>query len=212
MTQNPYSPQDGQPAQQTPTPAQQSPTPAPAAGEPMNVYPAPGVSGAGAKPVWPTVVGIISLCLAGLGSLMTIVGQIFQAFAADFQPPQQRDMLANMPDWHQAYQWSIALIGIAIYVMLAIGGVMLLKRRRVGRTLHVAYALVGIVLAIVGTVVGLILVDYMQFDGPEEMQTITKVTSMGGIIIGLFISLAYPVFLLIWFARPKVKAETRLWR
>lgn len=205
MTQNPYSPQDGQPAQQFPTPA-------PSAGEPMNVYAAPGVSDAIARPTWPTVVAIISLCLAGLYVLATIGGLIMQAFAKNFQTSQQPDMLANMPDWHQAYQWIITPIGIATYALLAIGGVMLLKRRRVGRALHVAYALAGIVLAITVTVVGLILIDYMQFGGPEEMQTITKVTSIGGIIIGMFISLAYPIFLLIWFGRAKVKQHIQTWQ
>jgi len=210
MTQNPYTPQDGQSSQQTPPTQQQFPTPATAPGEPMNVYPAANVNAANAQPIWPTVVGIISLCLAGFGGLMTLFGMIFQTFAQGLQTPQQREMMASMPDWHQTYQLVSQVIWLAMAILLAVGGVMLLKRRQLARTLHVAFAVIGVVLAIGFTVVGLISTSQMQVPGPAD--TIVKVTTIVTTIIGMFVSLAYPVFLLIWFARAKVKQHIQTWQ
>jgi hypothetical protein len=110
----------------------------------MNIYPAPGSYGgvyAGqqeSRPAWPTVVGIISLCVAGIFGLMTIGSMIYNA--SGLGTAQQREMMENMPDWFHPCQWLVGLFTMATYVVLAIGGVMLLKRRRAGRTLHFAYA------------------------------------------------------------------------
>jgi len=203
MTENPYTPRNEQLSGQFPPPE----------GQPMNVYQAPDISGAqaAAKPSWPTVLGIISLCVAGLFGLGTIVGQIINSSGIN---PQQREMMKNAPDWVEPMQLAVAAFAVAAYVVLAIGAVRLLKRLRAARTLHVVYALMGIVMAIAGLVLTIILMNYMQMPSPAppEMQPVLKILMIFGAIVGLLFALAYPVFLLIWFARPKVKAETRLWR
>lgn len=216
MTQNPYSPQDQQPSSQQPSP---QPAP-PFSDQPMNIYPAPGAYGAAypgqqaGKPSWPTVVGIISLCVAGLFSLMTIgslaIGAVVQ------NNPQQRRIMADMPEWVVSWQYK-AISGtftIGAYVVLAIGGVMLLKRRPAGRTLHVAYVLMGIVLAIAGSVVALMMMGHMPAtpNAPPQVDAIQKITTVVGLVIGLAFALAYPTFVLIWFTRPKVKQHIKTWQ
>ena len=209
MTQNPYSPQSQQ--QPTPQPSQ------PFAAQPMNIYPAPGSYGGvyagqqARKPSWPTVVGIISLCVAGLFGLMTIVGLLMNVLGLG--NVQQRQMMANMPDSFKTNQWLSGLFTIATYVVLAIGGVMLLKRRRAARTLHVAYALMGILMAIVGLVVMITMMNHMPLppNAPPQAQAMLKPIMAIGAIFGMVFALAYPTFVLIWFTRPKVAQHIQTW-
>jgi hypothetical protein len=209
MTQNPYSPQ----SQQQPTP---QPSP-PLADQPMNIYPAPGSYGGvypglqARKPSWPIVVGIISLCVAGLFGLMTIVGLLMNVLGLG--NVQQRQMMANMPDSFKTNQWLSGLFTIATYVVLAIGGVMLLKRRRAARTLHVAYALMGILMAIVGLVVMITMMNHMPLppNAPPQAQAMLKPIMAIGAIFGMVFALAYPTFVLIWFTRPKVAQHIQTW-
>ena len=208
MTQNPYSPQ----SQQQPTP---QPSP-PLADQPMNIYPAPGVYGVypgqqAKGPAWPTVVGIVSLCVAGLFGLMTIVGLLMNVLGLG--NVQQRQMMANMPDSFKTNQWLSGLFTIATYVVLAIGGVMLLKRRRAARTLHVAYALMGILMAIVGLVVMITMMNHMPLppNAPPQAQAMLKPIMAIGAIFGMVFALAYPTFVLIWFTRPKVAQHIQTW-
>jgi len=211
MTQDPYSPQDQQPP---------SPQPPPLPGQPMNIYPAPGSYGGAYpgqqadKPSWPTVVGIISLCVAGIFSLM-MIGSL--AISAAVQNnPQQRRIMADMPEWIASWQYK-AISGtftIGAYAVLAIGGVMLLKRRRAGRALHMAYVMMGIVLAIAGSVVTLMMMDHMPAtpNAPPQAHAIQQITTVIGFVVGLAFALAYPVFLLIWFSRAKVRQHVQTWR
>jgi hypothetical protein len=208
MTQNPYSPQ----SQQQPTP---QPSP-PFAAQPMNIYPAPGVYGVypgqqAKGPAWPTAVGIISLCVAGLFGLMTIGGLLMNVLGLG--NVQQHQMMANMPDSFKTNQWLSGLFTIATYVVLAIGGVMLLKRRRAARTLHVAYALMGILVAIAGLVLTIAIMNNMQMpaNSPPQAQAMLKPMMAVGAIFGMVFALAYPTFVLIWFTRPKVAQHIQTW-
>ena len=209
MTQNPYSPQDQQ--QPSPQPSQ------PLAAQPMNIYPAPGsyggaYAGQQAKaPAWPTAVGIVSLCVAGIFGLMTIVGLVINAAGGT---AQQREMMENMPAWFKTHQWLAGLFTMLTYVVLAIGGAMLLKRRRAGRTLHVAYALMGILVAISGLVVMITVMNCMTLppNSPPQAQAIVKPMMVFSAIVGMAFALAYPTFVLIWFNRPKVIEHIRTWQ
>ena len=209
MTQNPYSPQ----SQQQPTP---QPSP-PLADQPMNIYPAPGSYGGvypglqARKPSWPIVVGIISLCVAGLFGLMTIVGLLMNVLGLG--NVQQREMMASMPDWFHPYQWIGGLFTIATYAVLAIGGAMLLKRRRAARTLHVAYALMGVLVAISGLIVTVTMMNCMTLppNAPPGAQAIVKATMAISAVFGMVFALAYPTFVLIWFTRPKVAQHIQTW-
>ena len=209
MTQNPYSPQDQQPP--TPQPSQ------PFAAQPMNIYPAPGsyggvYAGQQAKaPAWPTVVGIISLCVAGLFGLMTIGSLIYNV--SGFGTAQQRQMMESMPAWFGPYQWFAGLFTILMYGMLAIGGAMLLKRRRAARTLHVAYALMGIVGAFAGLVVMITMMNCMPLppNTPPQAQAMLKPMMAVGAIFGMVFALAYPTFVLIWFTRAGVRRDVAQW-
>ncbi len=195
MTQNPYTPQN---AQETDS-------------QPMNVYPAPGVSDASTKPTWPTVVGIISLCLAGFFGLMTIIGQIINFSGIN---PQQREIMKNAPDWVEPMQLSAGAFAVIAYIVLAIAGANLLKRRLLGRKLHLVYAVMGIVVAVAGLAIGLTIVSIAQppANMPPAAQSAFKISMTVGPIIGLPFALAYPVFLLIWFGRAKVKQHIQTWQ
>jgi hypothetical protein len=212
MTQNPYSPQNQQPP--SPQPSQ------PFAGQPMNIYPAPGIYGVypgqqAKGPAWPTAVGIISLCLAGLFGLMTIGGLIIATIAAKFQPSQNNDLMANMPAWFEMYQWFANALAIATYAVLAVGGVMLLKRRRAGRTLHIVYVVLEVIVAICGLVVMIAVMQHTSAAAtmPSKTQVVFAPEPMMAVIaiFSLAYTMAYPTFILIWFSRKKVIEHIRTW-
>ena len=208
MTQNPYQPQ------QTPPPPYQQPpvTAPPPYAAPPGGYP-PGQYGqVEKKPAWPTVIGIISLCLAGLGGLMALVNAAMSAIG--FGQAQQQQIMANMPDWFGTYQIGGNVFSILMYLVLGIGGFLLLTRRRAGRSLHIAYIVMAVLAAIASSIVMISVMDHISMPGnmPEKARQAFKTIMTVSTFAGVAMMLAYPVFLVIWFARPKVKEHIRSWQ
>jgi hypothetical protein len=218
MTQNPYSPQDQQPpSPQPPSPQQVQPQPPQGfPDQPMNIYPAPGAYGApypgqqAGKPSWPTVVGIISLCVAGIFILSTIGTMAMSALG--FNAAQERQMFGNMPVWFNPLKWGMHLFGLAIYALLAAAGAMLIKRRPAGRTLHLLVAFTEFIICACSLAMMIAMYQYAEQPANAVMPDATfRAMMLVSQSVGLAIFLAYPVFLLIWFSRAKVKQHISTW-
>ena len=147
------------------------------------------------EPVWPKAIGILSIVLACLGLVATPL---------NMANPMQREMLSKLPSWFSAYATFSMLAGAVITVLLLAAGILLFKRRRAGRTLHVAYGLIAVLLGLVG-LVALLSVDVSGL--PDMMQIPFRIGAIGGWAIGM----AYPVFLLVWFFRGKIRDEVARW-
>jgi hypothetical protein len=154
---------------------------------------------------WPLVVGIISLVFAGLALICTPAGLVSQQVM-----PQAQKMMQNLPAWMHIYQIAATVIGMGEGVLLLIAGVMLLRRSAPTRVLHMIFAVIRIVITIVGTPIALMIMSGIQ--APPQAERMMYISGGIGVLIGLPLALAYPVFLLIWFMRRKIRDEVESWR
>ncbi len=90
------------------------------------------------------------------------------------------------------------------YILLA-GGILLLRRRAVARNLLLAYACAALAIGIVRIAVMLASHD---FGATHEMLG----ARMVGRLCGAGAIIAYPVFLLVWLMRAKIRQEVLAWR
>jgi len=208
MTQNPYSQQDQQPPPQQPPPF---------ADQPMNIHPAPGAFGAAyagqqaTRPSWPTVVGIISLCIAGISILATLGTMAMSALGVN--AAQERQMFGNMPAWFNPLKWGMHLFGLATYALLAAAGAMVIKRRPAGRNLHLLVVFMDFIICACSLAMTIAMYQYAA----QPVNTLMPEATFRAMMLvsqsfGLAVFLAYPVFLLIWFTRPKVNQHIKTWQ
>ncbi|HUU22125.1 MAG TPA: hypothetical protein VM389_06270 [Phycisphaerae bacterium] len=192
MSQNPYSPQPPQPQQ-----PQQAGYPQQAYAQWPQGYPPPLPP----RSKWPTVIGVISIVFAGIGLLclpFAVLGR--------FINPAQKQVYQYLPSWYPIYETFSYVLGVGFAVLLLVGGILLLKRRPAGRTLHLAYAVAATVMAVFGTIL-----MTMSISRTGNMPPPMRYGFIGGAIGGMCGGLAYPIFLLVWFLRAPIAAEARGW-
>jgi len=182
MTRNPYS---------------QAPPPQPPYTQPPVAYYPPQ----GRPSTWPTVIGIISIILASLGLLCTPLLTVVNAVN-----PGTQKVYEYLPDWYRTWEIVGMFGGIVFAVVLLIGGITLLKRRPVGRTLHLVYAVVSFAAAAVNVVIFATIIAKTA-----GMPTPMRAGLIGGGVGGTCGGLIYPIFLLIWFLRARIAQEVRTW-
>lgn len=160
------------------------------------------------QPVWPTVVGVISVVFGGLGMICLPV-----SLAMGTVGSLNRELMERAPDWYASYTAVSGCVQLAIAALLLAGGIYLLKRRPVARRLHVGYALATVCVTFLNTVLmaTIVLPAISQATGQGPEQAGLMVGLVAGMIVGFFGGLAYPVFLLIWFSRSKIAGQVRQW-
>ncbi len=168
-------------------------------------------------PVWPKVIGIISIVFASLGLVCGGCGLIVTPFMGQLMgsaaeghelPPIYQPNIGNM-----AY----AALGLLSALLLLIAGALTISRKPVGRMLHLVYAIVGIPLTIGGLYIQWKLQREtaawaaqadpanpfaQQFNSPQA-----GFGNMIGMAFGAVFGLSYPLFLLVWFGLVKRKAS-----
>ena len=156
------------------------------------------------RAAWPTAIGVISIVWASLGLICTPLSMLGNKFN-----PEAKEMQDKFPDWYITYLTAGSLAGIALAILLLVAGICLLKRVRAARRLHVTYAGVSMVLA----VVGLVIVITVLFPSLRESD-MSKAAVIGGIaggIIGTAVGMAWPIFLLVWFSLRKIRQQVQQW-
>ncbi len=177
------------------------------------------------KPKWPTVVGIISICLGALGLLsgawsLVRGGKYRQFSASGAGQVDYRSVFDSLPAWVGQLQMVNQAANVVMAAMLLVGGIMLLKHVPAGRLLHLLYA----ALAIPSCIVAGVLVDYIMRGMQSEVFSqsphapppeltgmavgITRFAAFAGVLLGM----AYPTFLLIWLNRKRVREHVKSWR
>jgi hypothetical protein len=169
--------------------------------------------GSGEPPAWPKVVGIISIVLSSLGLFCGGCGLVFMAFMGQFLKMAEQTLGPVPPPMLP----SPALIGIGAlgwlwgFLLLA-AGIATVRRRPLGRTLHLVSAGGSILIAIVSTILNL------QYQAAIQQWVAANPTSKwaqqqspigqyAGMCFGLAIGLGYPIFLLVWFGFVKRRPE-----
>lgn len=175
------------------------------------------------RTVWPTVLGVIAIVYAGLMMLCNVSGFIVSTlykWLAGFlgsmgQPDRAIEITADVADKYQAMfiVYSILAIGASLWLLLA--SISLVKRRPGSSRSIIAWSIVEFVLqcASIGLQVVLTkaVADVLRGEGLGRQATETYVMAVINGCSMLVVSIALPIFMLIWFSRAKIKAEIASW-
>lgn len=159
------------------------------------------------RPVWATVVGILSIALGGIGILSTLLNLLMVAAGASPDPSE----LLEMPQWYAAiFPWLNAA-NILTGGLLVGGGAAMLLRRRVARTLANVYALATFLQVIVGAIG----ISGSSIRPPTHGSATLPpgLTEMMSVfwIAGFALALVYPTFLLVWVNRKTIRDQIAAW-
>lgn len=170
----------------------------------------PGELGLGAPPPsWPKVVGIISIVWGGLGSLCAGCG-ILSAFSSNMFAGMMPPEAGPMPDAMKPgpVQIVLSIVGLGLAIWLIVAGVMTLQRKIAGRTMHLVYACISILVTIAAAFAGY----QQQMDlaawakqNPDSVWAQSANSPIGLImlLVATLLGLAYPIFCLVWFGAVK---------
>lgn len=198
----------------------------------------PTVPGAVPLPLsrWPAVLGVISIVLGGFGVLRNSCG-VFGAFSTGLittffssQPgasgPEMQQQVALMQAGMPSPMLSVleACLALLTSVLLLIAGIQCVRRESMARVLHLVWAGARVLVAVLTCVVGYLTMQsqakVMQGMGgagggaagmPPGFAGYMSIMGMVGIVLTFAWGVAYPVVVVVWFSKPKVKAEVAGW-
>jgi len=162
-------------------------------------FPVPGI-----QPAWPKVIGIISIVWGSLGLICntcSLGGTAVMGAVAQIMPPeQQAEIQRHMQAQSGIGNMVVAGLGLAVSLLLIVAGVVTLQRRSLGRTLHLAYGTLGLLLTVAGIGLAVVAANQMAAAATDPAQAAQA--RVGGLIGGIFggcLGAAYPLFCLVWF-------------
>jgi hypothetical protein len=173
---------------------------------------------------WPKVIGIISIVLASLGLACygcQSVSTIFQPMMVGAMPEEMRPPAPST--MQMAYSIATYCISFLLSLLLLFAGIATLKRKPSGRSLHVLWSVLKVVVSLISFGFAVMLAEEIADQVNAQMQQQSQQTGQppmfemtpGMMIIASAVTTAimliWPVFLLIWFNRGKVKDEVSTW-
>jgi hypothetical protein len=191
----------------------------PIGGEPVGAPPPEPLVARTSGSDWPDVMGVIAIILGAIG-ILSKMGAAFYPFirpvavglfSRNVPPGTIESFFGFLPDTMVVMLSGLIEMGLA--VLLLIGGIFLKNRRRLGVQLLKIWAWISIPWALLETGLANVLVRRMLPSLPH-LDVIDF--PMGGfihagVIFGLIISLAVPIFVLAWFGGRSVSAEISSW-
>jgi len=169
--------------------------------------------------VWPMVIGVIAIVVASLGLAGSCCG-MFSPFISGFfidmaadsgsAPPEQIAMMrASQPP--VVWMLFASLIGLGLSVLLLLGGIAIARRRANGATLCKVWSWINSPWAAIAFIIG----AYFQLIVPQDSQQMGSAFQYLGLAFGacitLVVGIAFPLFMLIWFAKATIKDEIAAW-
>lgn len=165
-------------------------------------------------PVWPKVIGIISIVWGTIGLGCNACGLASPILTNMFSQQMEQQMGEPMPDVMKINSIQLGMIGVGLLmaVFLLFAGIMTVMRKPAGRMMHLVYAVVSVVMTLVGTGYGYVrMQDMAQWlaanGGSKWAQQANPAYQWIGLGVGVLLGLAWPVFCLVWFGLVKRKAE-----
>ncbi len=182
------------------------------------------------RPIWPTVIGIIGIVFGGLGIMQYCMQAVISPFAASMmrtatqisppgqQPPLDMDDMVNSMQAQMPITIIVAVSALVLSIWLLVSSIALINRRpKCPRRLK-QWSLCKIIHAVIASFAAYMMMQSqlgaMQSSmGSSAFPLATFGTVMGivGVIFSFVFYAAYPIFLLAWFSRKKVRAEIETW-
>jgi len=153
-------------------------------------------------PIWPTVIGTLSILSGAWGIVESAPGAFMSAWSTAGELWAGNFSLRSVLGLHAV--GSAAWTGQYLVGILA--GILLLRGRRGAVVLHWAFAVVAVVAV---TLMALGFGGFVQLMGTSPGNLIITTCSMGA---SWLVDLAYPLFAFIWFCRTSVRRRVRAWR
>ena len=143
------------------------------------------------RPVWPAVIAAISLIKAGMDALRAVASTSLLvrelAFPDDWLP---------LGAWTTAW-WVLDILGSLSALLLLPAGIALWGRRRWGATVHLVWAGAAALALMASPLAGALAGGSWRWSfGQASNATFHMI---------------YPVFVLIWFTRPRVRRQVAAW-
>jgi len=167
---------------------------------------------------WPTAIAVSAIVVASLGlaggccgMLSPLMTDYFMGMAASGNMSQE--LIDSMQAAQPPIVWimSASLIGLALASLLLTGGIGLARRRAGGIGLCKIWAWISIP----WTMISLVAAAYFQLRVPAEARQMGAGFQYFGLAFGacygLTIGIGFPVFMLLWFSRAKIKDEVAAW-
>lgn len=168
---------------------------------------------------WPTVIGVIGILVASFGLFGGCCGVLspflmnFSRSMASSGGGMSQEQIDTMMASQPPMLWIIpaSLVGMALATLLLIGCIGLARRRAGGVNLCKVWAWINIPWVLISLVVA----AYFQFQVPADAQQMgvgfQYFFLAAGACFALTTGVGFPMFMLIWFARPSVKDDVDAW-
>ncbi len=187
----------------------------------------PGILATPQRPAnWPMVIGTIAIVFGSGGILVGLWGaaahlgmRLFEWAMGQSQPSAAVDrQVAVMEAW---LPWNVSssLVATAIAILVLLGGIRLNKRKRSSMRLLKFWAVVKIPVVVIVTIAEMLMQERL-FEIMGQSPGLTPMPFGGGffdvmivatLVFGLAWGWSFPVFLLIWLSRGKIKNEMAGW-
>lgn len=181
-----------------------------------------------AAPAWATVLGILSIVFGVLGALSKCWGiatlfffTAMERFFASMPEDEVPEGIGQSFSMMGVYAWPIAgvsLLKTAVACLLVAVGIGLLKQRAWAPAWAIRYAVLDMVLTLGEGALGVLSqaaqFEAMQAADPSGFGTIgpgVSVFSRVMVVGGVLVSLVWPVFLIVWFTRRRIREATSTW-
>jgi hypothetical protein len=176
---------------------------------------------------WPKAIGIINIIFGSIGFVFGLLGVLYMIFMAkilQMTMQSQPELLAQMEEidfsiMMGAQALASGVVGILWSIVLFSSGVMLLRRSRNARFTTMLWAVIRIFLAAAAVYLTLVntprWTEHLQELADQGNEMAASMTGRSNLVVGismaLLFGLPYPLFILIWFMRSKIKAECVEW-
>ncbi len=177
-----------------------------------------------APSVWPMVIGTISIVVGAMGLLCYgcgVIGEMLGPLLANVVPEES---LGPQPQGAFLVYWiGSYCVALMLSLWLLVAGIGIAQRRAWSRPASIGWAITKVVAAVGDTVLAFVFISDIaayvsegwsggQQQAPQLPEGFFAVMMAFMIIAGFFFALIWPVFLLIWFARRRVRTEIADWR
>ena len=178
------------------------------------------------KGAWNKVIGIMGIVFGTLALLQMITAPLMMGFT-------RRTMEASVTDEAKLEEYMAALTSLSvtssivlglIAALLVIGGILLLKKSKIAPMLLMSWAVLKVAAGAFFNYKNYHLMQ-TQFEllsgdmGTSEMgaaeaeifNNVTQISATIGLVGGMIWLMAFPIFILVWFNRRKVKQDIAGW-
>lgn len=165
---------------------------------------------------WPTVLAILSFVWGGLSLFFSgcavAATPFYAAMAKMFEEAGLEDEAADMQVMAEIWWWWViqGLIGTALAILLIVAGVGLLKRMYRGVRRARIWSWLIVLQLFIMTPTNVYLTEYHGKDATDVDQ-FDVILAIGTMVFMAMFSLILPIFMLIWFARTRIKDEVSEW-